>query len=133
MRSGADARDADLLAAQIFEPLDFRLGENALSEMVLDPGDEDEIIVSADNGAHDADAAVDHDLRFAAEHRRSCQRRGTDIDQREFQIVLAKNSGFLGDPGHRLGHHPGGLHADQTIGARSRNGMKRREHERRDR
>ena len=37
MGGRADARDADLLAAQIFQPFDFRLGENALGQMILMP------------------------------------------------------------------------------------------------
>jgi hypothetical protein len=66
MRGRADARYTDLFAAQVFEPFDFRFGENALGEMILDTGDEHEIVVAADDSAHDSDAAVDHDLRLAA-------------------------------------------------------------------
>ncbi len=104
MRRRADARYANLFTAQILQPFDFRLGENALGEMIFDSRDKHQITVTAHRGAHDADAAVDHELRVAAEHRRRCQRRGPDINQRKFQIIFAKNTRFLGNPGHRLRH-----------------------------
>ncbi len=103
------------LAAQILQPFDFRLGENALGQMIFDAGDKHQVAVAAHRGAHEADAAVDHQLRVAAEHRRRRQWRSADVNQRKFQIVFAKDARLLGDPRHRLRHDPRRLHADQTL------------------
>ncbi len=83
VRGGADPRYTDLFAAQVFQPLNFRFGENALGQMIFDARNEYKIVVATYHGAYESDAAVDQELRVAAEHRRSGQRRSADIHQRE--------------------------------------------------
>ncbi|HEY3165906.1 MAG TPA: hypothetical protein VGK57_01685 [Candidatus Binatia bacterium] len=117
VRGGADARYTDLFAAQVFQPLNFRFGENALGQMIFNARDEYQIVVATHHRAYEADAAVDQDLRVTAEHCRRRQRRSADIDQWKFQIIFAKNAYFLRDPRHRLRHHPRGLNTDKTIRA----------------
>jgi hypothetical protein len=58
VRSRADARDTHFPAAQIFQPLDLGLGENALGQMILDTGDEHQIVVAAHHRAHQTDPTV---------------------------------------------------------------------------
>lgn len=71
---GADACNPDLLTAQILQPFDFWLGENALREIILDTCDVCQFAIAAHGRAHQADAAVNQQLRVAAEHRRCRQR-----------------------------------------------------------
>ena len=104
------------LAAEILEPFDLRFGENALGKMILDPGDKHQIAAAVHVGAHDADAAVDQQLRVAAEHGRRGQRRSPDINQGKFQIIFAKDADLFRDPRHRLRHDARRLHTEQPVG-----------------
>ena len=79
VRGGADARYTDLFAAQVFQSLNFRFGENALGQMIFDARDKYQIVVATHHRAYEADAAVDQDLRVAAEHCRRRQRRSADV------------------------------------------------------
>jgi hypothetical protein len=97
--------------------------------MIFYARDEYEIVIAAQHGAHKSDAAVDQDLRFTAQHRRRSQRRSADVNQRKFQIVLAKDPRLLRDPRHRLRHYASGLDADKTVRAANRSRTDQRTYE----
>ena len=70
MGVAADACDADAFAAQLIEPGDLRLGENALSHDVLDAADKSQVGRATDESIDDTDAAQKPDFDIAAENRR---------------------------------------------------------------
>src|SRR5262249_12472394 len=102
MGGAADAGDTDLLAAQIFEPLDRRLGQNALRENIFLPAYADEFGVSLDISADNPQPTVHQQLSITTEHRRRRQWRRAYKDQSKLDIVFPKEAGLLGNPRHRL-------------------------------
>src|SRR3989338_5800396 len=111
----ADAAYGDLLALEIFGLLQVSSRHDALGHDVFYAAYEDEVRGALNVGANVSYSAGQGHFRVTAQHGGSDHAGRGDINQLKVEIVLLEEPGLMGDPRHRLRHHPGGVDAEQLV------------------
>ncbi len=116
MAVAAKAGDTGDFAFKVLRSPDFRPRDNVVGELVLKAADEHQIMGALSEGAHNAYRSSQSDFNITTEESRGGHARGGDIDQFNVQIVLAKQSGVLRDPGQRVRYRLSGIEQAELVG-----------------
>src|SRR5688572_1805602 len=108
--------DTDDFAFKVLRSPDFRPCDDVVRELVLEAADEDQIVRALSEGAHNAYRSSQSDFNVTTEESRGGHARGGDVDQFNVQVVLAKQSGVLRNPGHRIRYRLSGIEQAELVG-----------------